>query len=149
MVARPAHTWWRTVTDSDSVPRVNTTAEGKVYPDLAFEVSTERVAAFRAVFGEKRDVVPPTFLTAAEFAAFPAVIADPDLALDFARVVHGEQEYEWRRPLRVGETLTARSRIASAKVRGSLGFLTIETELRDESDEKVAVCRATMIERGE
>ena len=128
---------------------MNTNAEGTEYPDVVFEVSTERVEAFRAVFGEERDIVPPTFLTAAEFAAFPAVIADPELDLDFSRVVHGEQEYEWRRQPRVGETLTARSHIASAKVRGSLGFLTIETELRGVDEETVAVCRATMIERGE
>lgn len=129
--------------------RVNTAIEGKVYDEIVFDVAVERVAAFREVFGETRDVVPPTFLTAAEFTAFPAVIDDPELALDFTRVVHGDQEYEWRRQPRVGERLTARSRIASAKARGGTAFLTIETELRDSEGSTVAVCRATMIERGE
>ena len=50
--------------------------------------------------------MPPTFLTAAEFAVLPHVIGDPELALDFRKVVHGSQEYEFHRPLRVGETLT-------------------------------------------
>jgi hypothetical protein len=126
---------------------MNTAIEGKVYEDVAFEVTAERVAAFREVFGETRDVIPPTFLTAVEFAAFPAVLEDPNLGLDFARIVHGDQEYEWRRQPREGERLIARSRIASAKARGNTAFLTIETEVRDSDGGTVAVCRATMIER--
>jgi acyl dehydratase len=150
VLARPAHTPKDNPrTPGDSVRRVNTSIEGKVYPDVAFDVAADRVAAFRAVFGERREVVPPTFLTAAEFTSFPAVIEDPELALDFARVVHGDQEYEWRRQPRVGERLVARSRIASARARGGTAFLTIETELRDADGETVAVCRATMIERGD
>ncbi|MBI3647881.1 MAG: MaoC family dehydratase N-terminal domain-containing protein [Actinobacteria bacterium] len=127
---------------------MNPAVEGKVYPEIEFEVSPARVAAFRGVFAEPHDVVPPTFLTAAEFAAFPAVISDPELALDFSRVIHGEQEYEWRRQPRSGETLKVRSRIASARQRAGLGLLTIETELFDAEGESVVVCRATMIERG-
>jgi hypothetical protein len=148
-LARPAHTRERNARAcGDSVRRVNTAIEGKVYDDVAFEVTAERVAAFRDVFGESGDVVPPTFLTALEFAAFPAVIDDPELALDFRRVLHGDQEYEWMRQPRVGERLTARCRISSAKARGDLAFLTIETEVRDADGAIIAVCRATMIERG-
>src|SRR5437867_1319392 len=106
---------------------MNPAAEGKTYPEHVFEVSPARVTTFRGIFGETRDVVPPTFLTAAEFTVFPEVLADPDLALDFARVVHAEQEYEWHRHLRAGETMLARARIAQAKERGGMGLLTIET----------------------
>ena len=128
---------------------MNTAVEGKEYADVAFEVTAERVAAFREVFGETRNVIPPTFLTAVEFTAFPAVLGDPDLALDFTRIVHGDQEYEWHRQPREGERLFARSRIASAKARGNTAFLTIETDVRDSDDVTVATCRATMIERRE
>jgi acyl dehydratase len=127
---------------------MNVAVEGKVFPEVPFLVEPDRVRAFRAVFGERRDVVPPTFLTAAEFTVFPAIVSDPEVALDFTRVVHGEQEYELRRPLAVGEALVLRPRIASARTKGGHGFLTIETEVRDASGEVVAVCRASMIERG-
>jgi acyl dehydratase len=128
---------------------MNTAVEGKVYADVAFEVTAERIAAFREVFGETRDVIPPTFLTAVEFSAFPAVLEDPELALDLTRIVHGDQEYVWHRQPREGERLVARSRIASAKARGSTAFLTIETDVRDSEGGRVATCRATMIERHE
>jgi MaoC dehydratase-like protein len=123
-------------------------AEGKVYPDVSFEVSNERVRAFRGVFGEAEGV-PPTFPTVAEFAVFPQILEDPELGLDFGRVLHGGQEYVYVRPLRVGETLAVRARIASIRRKGGNGFLTVEMEFRDGVGDVVATARSTMIERGE
>jgi hypothetical protein len=125
---------------------MNPAAEGLTFPDVSFEVSPERVAAFRAVFGHERGV-PPTFLTAAEFARLPDVVSDPRLDLDFARVLHGSQGYEYRRPLREGERLTIRARIASIRQRAGSGFVTIVMDVFDEAGDAVAVCRSTMIER--
>ena len=126
---------------------MNVALEGKVYPDTTFTVEPERVKLFRAAIGEQREIVPPTFATAAEFAVLPLIVGDPELGLDFTRVVHAEQEYEWRRPFRMGEALTVRSRIASIRQKAGNGFLTIETELLDRDGELVVLARATMIER--
>jgi acyl dehydratase len=125
---------------------MNVGAEGTVYPDVVFVVDPERVAAFRRVFG-LRAGVPPTFVTAAEFAAFPQVLHDPNLGLDFSRVVHSSQEYAFERPLREGETLTVRARIASIKTKGGTGFLTVEMELLDEGGALVCTARSQMVER--
>ena len=128
---------------------VNAGLEGKKYPPVSFVADEERVRAFGlAVLAPEGLGVPPTFVTAAEFACFPAVIADPDLELDFSRVVHGEQEYAWERPLRLGETLSASCRIAAIRSKGSHGFLTLETTLRDAAGDVVVVGRATLVERG-
>ncbi|MGZ4149161.1 MAG: FAS1-like dehydratase domain-containing protein [Actinomycetota bacterium] len=126
---------------------MNPEAEGTVYPDVAFVVDPERVARFRGVFGQD-DGVPPTFLAAAEFAVFPQVFADPNLALDFTRVVHGSQEYTYARPVRVGETLTVRVRLDGVKRKGINGFLTVVTEFLDGDGALVASARSSMIERG-
>jgi acyl dehydratase len=128
------------------VPAVNVEAEGTRYPDVPFVVEPSRVDAFRAVFGQVEGV-PPTFLTAAEFTVFPQVIGDPALDLDFARVLHGGQEYELHRPLREGETLLVRARIESVRVRAAAGFVVIAMDLVDGDGSLVATTRATMIER--
>ncbi len=129
---------------------VNPASEGKIYPDLAFEVTAERVAAFAAAVGADLSLgVPPTLATTAEFVSFPRVVNDPDLAMDFSRVVHGDQEYEYVRTPLVGETLTVKTRIASVRDKGNLGFCTIETQLLDAAGEPVLTARATMVERGE
>jgi len=126
---------------------VNPAAEGTVYPDVTFVVDPVRVAAFRQVFGAAAGV-PPTFVTAAEFAAFPQVLGDVNLALDFSRVVHGSQDYDFARPIREGETLTVRARIDSIRTKSTNGFLAIVMELLDADGELVCTARSQMIERG-
>ncbi|HSL09831.1 MAG TPA: MaoC family dehydratase N-terminal domain-containing protein [Actinomycetota bacterium] len=125
---------------------MNPDAEGTTYPYVPFVVEPARVAAFREVVGQA-DGVPPTFVTAAEFSVMPLVIADPNLGLDFAKVVHGSQEYVYERPLVEGETLTVRTRIGSIRERAGAGFLTLVTELRDADDALVCTARSLMVER--
>lgn len=125
---------------------MNPLLEGKTYPSTSVLVERDRVAAFRTLFGQAEGI-PPTFLTAAEFAVFPLVVVDPDLDLDYTRVVHGSQEYELHREVEVGETLGVTARIASIRHKGGTGFLEIETEMRDADGVLVAVARSTMIER--
>src|SRR2546428_1000945 len=111
-----------------TVTWMNPLVEGKTYPSVAFRVERERVIEFGRVFGQT-ERIPPTFLTAAEFSAFPRVVSDPELGLDFMRVVHGSQEYELRRPIVLGETLEVTARIASIRRRGGNGVLLIATEM--------------------
>jgi hypothetical protein len=125
---------------------MNASAAGKVYPDVPFTVDPERVAAFRAVFDEVRGV-PATFPTAAEFTVIPEIVADPELGLDFSRVLHGSQEYEFARPLSEGEQLTIRSKIESIREMGGNAFLVLATELIGEDGATVCTARSTLIER--
>jgi hypothetical protein len=127
---------------------MNAAAAGKVYPDVPFTVAPERVRAFRAVFDEPSGV-PATFATAAEFTVIPDVVADPELGLDFSRVLHGNQEYEFRRPLEEGESLVIRTRIDSIREMGANGFLVLVTELVDPGGKIVCIARSTLIERAE
>jgi len=125
---------------------MNPSAQGKIYPDVTFIVDPARVAAFRDVVGQ-RDGVPPTFVSAAEFAAFQDVIDDPALALDFSKVLHGSQEYVYERALVEGERLTVRTRIESIRQRGEVGFLTLVTDLTGSDGGLVCTTRTLMVER--
>jgi N-terminal half of MaoC dehydratase len=127
---------------------MNAAVAGKVYPDVPFTVDPGRVAAFRAVFDEPSGV-PATFVTAAEFTVIPDVVADPELGLDFSRVLHGNQEYEFRRPLEEGESLVIRCRIGSIRELGGNGFLVLVTELLESGGKVVCTARSTLIERPE
>ena len=125
---------------------MNAAAAGKVYPEASFTVDPERVASFRAVFHEVTGV-PATFTTAAEFTVIPDVVADPELGLDFSRVLHASQEYAFERPLAEGETLTIRSRIESIREMGGNAFMVLATELVDPDGVTVCSGRSTLIER--
>lgn len=132
------------------VPRValNEALQGKAYAPVTFEVREERVRAFAAAVVHPGEGVPPTFATAPEIAAGMAnALADRELGLDLSRVLHGEQEYEWARPLRLGETITAEATLESIRGRGSMRFLTLRTLLRDEGGRVVVTARSTLIVR--
>lgn len=138
--------------------------KGKEYREVAFTVDRAHVLAFCDAIGEEAPVfrsaeaaaaagyqeqlAPPTFVAAMQPMVSGQVVLDPDLGLNYAMVVHGEQEYEWTRPVRVGDVLTTVPRIADVYARGSNEYLVIESDLRDAAGETVAVVRSTLLSRG-
>ncbi len=128
---------------------LNPDLEGKRYPPISFTVEGEHVRRFADAVGDDGTFVPPTFVTAPEMAAgLQRVVADDELGLDFSRVVHGEEEYGWSRPIRVGETLEVVATIESIRTRGGHGFLTLRTEMRDADGEPVVTARSSLVVRG-
>jgi N-terminal half of MaoC dehydratase len=128
---------------------MNPALEGKAYPPIPFLVTEEHVRRFAVAVGDDDSSVPPTFVTVPEIASGLArVIADAELGLDFSRVVHGDQEFEWSRPIRVGETLEVQTVIASIRSKGGTSFLSLRTLMRDAEGQIVVTAGSTMVERG-
>jgi N-terminal half of MaoC dehydratase len=121
---------------------------GKAYPPVRVEVDVDRVRAFARAVSHPGHGVPPTFATVPEIlAGLGNVVRDRDLGVDLARVLHGDQEYRWERPIEVGETLFAHAMIDSIRGKGEAEFLGIRTELRDDAGELVVLARSTLIVR--
>jgi acyl dehydratase len=90
------------------------------------------------------DVAPPTFPTTFR-------ITIPGLTFDLARVLHGAQEYRYERPLRAGDRVRCRVRVADVYRRqgrlGEMTFLILALEGRDESGTSVFTGMTTAILR--
>ena len=133
---------------------LNPTLVGRRYQEVSCPVTREHVERFAEAIGERRaagyadQVAPPTFVTVMQIMASAQVVLDQELGLDYSRVVHGEQEYEWRRPVVVGDVLTATPQIAGISARGPNEFLVIESQVHDASGETVVVARSTLLSRG-
>ena len=90
--------------------------------------------------------VPPTFLIAlaSEGNQLP-------LELDEKRMLHGEQEFIYYRPIQLGDRLLCKSKVADLYDRegnsGKMQFLVLDTEFKDENGEMVAICRMNIIYR--
>jgi hypothetical protein len=99
------------------------------------------VAAFARALGvDPADGVPPTY--AAVYAlgtTFPQLLDDEEAAIDMANLLHAEQEFEWERHPEVGETVTARARVASDVERRGIRMLTLETDVTAAG---AALCRS-------
>lgn len=143
---------------------LNQSLKGKEYQEVAVTVDRDDVLRFADAIGEDNPVfrdpqaaraagypeqiAPPTFVTRMQIMTSGQVVADPELGLNYAMVVHGEQEYDWRRPVLVGDVLSAVPRIADMYSRGPNEFLVIEADLRDAFGATVVVARTTLLSRG-
>ena len=111
---------------------------GASYPPVEVVLDPDRVASFARAVGHPGGDVPPTMVTAPELAAgLASVLDDPDLGVELARILHGEQSYRWHRALALGEALTATATIEDIRGRPALEFLTLRTEIRDAASELV------------
>jgi MaoC dehydratase-like protein len=129
---------------------LNASLQGKTYPAVRVTLDQARVRTFAQAVDHRGPGIPPTILTVPEIeAGLRNVVADPELGVDLASVLHGEQVYEWSRPVAAGETLIAEASIESIRGRGAMQFLTLRTEFRDERGDEVAVARSTLLIRGE
>jgi hypothetical protein len=122
---------------------------GRTYPAVTFEIDPERVAAFaRAIGADPADGVPPTF--AAVYAlgiTAPELFADAEAAIDFAKLLHAEQEFEWSRHPQPGEKVESQGRIASDISRRGMRFVSFETETRGADGDAICTSRALFVIR--
>ena len=106
-------------------------------------IERERVEAFaRALGSDPAAGVPPTYAAVyALGATAPQLFGDPDAAIDFSHLLHVEQEFEWMRHPRLGETVDAVARVAADVTRRGVRLVTLETSCTVEG-EPVCVARA-------
>lgn len=116
--------------------------EGKTYPPVISLIEPDRVASFaRAIGADPADGVPPTYAAVyALGATAPHLFGDAEAAVDFAKLLHADQEFEWERHPNSGETVTSQGRVVSDISRRGMRFLTFETHTTDASGG--AVCRS-------
>ena len=93
-------------------------------------------------------IAPPTFPVVVAMAASGMVVRDPGLGLNYAMVVHGEQRFEYSRPLHAGDLVTAQSTISAIREVGSITMLITETQIRTVDGEHVCTGIGTLVERG-
>jgi acyl dehydratase len=118
-------------------------------------VSREKVREYAQATGhsdpsyaaqEGEVVAPPTF--AACFTVVRgggSMFADPELGAHPA-LVHGSQEYELHRPVRVGDVLECTPWIADIADRGRMELLTLQIDCVDaETGEQVVTSRGTIV----
>lgn len=122
---------------------------GRVYPAVQFEIEPARVAEFaQAIGADPRDGVPPTFAAVYSLGVTaPHLFMDEEAAVDFARLLHAEQEFEWRRHPRVGETVTSQGRVASDTSRRGMRFVSFETDTTATDGSPICKSRALFVVR--
>lgn len=138
---------------------------GRTYPPSApYEVSRVKIGEFAAAIGDPNPIyrdrevaraaghpdvpAPPTFPIVISAMASARVVTDPGLGINYAMVVHGEQRFEYQRPLYAGDVVTCQSTISNIRAARSNVILTTRTEIRTVAGEHVCTTHSTLVERG-
>lgn len=122
---------------------IETAAVGKTFPPFEYEVGREKIREYATAVGfddpihfdpaaarEKgfRDVVaPPMFCVVYSAGALGPALFDPEVGMDFARMVHGAQAFEWGEPVCSGATIATTVTCASIEERDGKGFYVFES----------------------
>ena len=122
---------------------------GRVYPAVQFEIEPERVAEFaRSIGADATDGVPPTFAAVYSLGVtVPHLFMDDEAAVDFSHLLHAEQEFEFQRHPRGGETVTSRGRVASDTSRRGMRFVSFETDTTAADGSSICKSRALFVVR--
>lgn len=144
---------------------INVDLVGKAYPPQHYEVAREKIREFASAIGDTNPayhstdaarelghpgvVAPPTFGVVVTRGSQIAVIDDPQLGLDFSRVVHGDQKFRYDRPLFAGDELSVTAHIETARTMAGNDILTIRSEAIDEGGSPVFTAWSTLVARAE
>jgi acyl dehydratase len=145
--------------------RADSSLVGRRYPGAAvYEVARERIRAFAdaicdpdpayrdpeaaRALGHPDVIAPPTFPVVITMAAAARLVEDPELTLDWTRVVHGEQRFEVRRPLRAGDRIVADVSIAGVRSVAGNDMISVRTDLRTPDGDLVSVSHAVLVAQG-
>ncbi|WP_067466608.1 MaoC family dehydratase N-terminal domain-containing protein [Actinomadura macra] len=131
-------------------------------PTPPYEISRVKIREFADAIGDPNPVyrdqeaakaaghsdviAPPTFPIVVSFGN--NALADPELGLNFAMVVHGEQRFEYTRPLRAGDVVTCESTITEIRSIGNNEKMVIETDVRTVEGELLCKSYNVIVERG-
>ena len=124
------------------------------YPSKeTYQVTDEQIKTFAKAIGDNNDYVEqgfasPTFLISIQMGAMQVALFDPELGLDWNKVVHGEQSFEYKKPVQVGDVLSFISTIEDIKTKVGNDFITIRSDVKNQNNQDVATLKATLIARG-
>jgi acyl dehydratase len=139
---------------------------GRVYPPTApYEVGREKIREFAEAVGDTnpayRDaevaralghadvIAPPTFAIGLSLKAGHQVIMDPDLGIDYSRVVHGEQRFVHTRPVRAGDVLQVTVTVEEIRLAAGNDLITTRADVTTVEGEQVLSATSTIVVRGE
>ena len=137
---------------------------GKTYEPTSYAVGREKVREYASAVGETNplhfdvdaarvagydDVVaPPMFAVVYAARSVAPALFDPDVGIDFARMLHAGQEFEWGPPVVAGDEITTTASVKDIDERGGMNFFVFESVSKNQRGETVCTGTWTQIVRG-
>lgn len=93
-------------------------------------------------------VAPPTFGFSITYRAMAGLLMNPDLGVDYSRIVHGEQGFDFVRPLCAGDDVVVESTIADIVSKGKNEILMLDQLIRTVDGDPIVKTQSITVSRG-
>ncbi len=111
-------------------------------------VTQSEIDNFAAVIGENDTrVAPPTFSIRISLSQYENILTQPEIGVDWTRLVHGDQKFEIFRPIIAGDILRCSATIETLRVAAGNEIISVRSDLHNES-ELVVSSWSTLVVRG-
>lgn len=111
-------------------------------------VKQSDIDAFAAVIGEAETrVAPPTFSIRVSLSQFESILTQPDIGVDWTRLVHGDQKFEIFRPVVAGDVFKCSATIETLRVAAGNEIISVRSDLHNGA-ELVVSSWSTLVVRG-
>ena len=110
------------------------TSIGEFAP-VCHEVEAAQAAGYADV------VAPPMFAAVYKWRAMKPAVLDPQIGIDFSRLVHGAQEFTWHLPVVARDEITPEAAIVEEVKRGEIKVFTFSSRSTNQRGE--LVCEGT------
>ena len=102
---------------------------------VCHELDAARAAGYSDV------VAPPMFAAVYSWRAMGPAVLDPEVGIDFSRLVHGAQDFTWHEPVVAGDEITTEAAFVEQVKRGDINVFTFSSRSVNQRGE--LVCEGT------
>ena len=143
---------------------IDTKFIGREYKETTYVIGQEKIKEYALAIGDLNPlytdsefakkskygsiIAPPMFVVVFAKEAMDVLFKDKELNLNTSRLVHGEQEFNFHKIVKVNETMKTIGKIKNIYQKNNNDFIELETKSYNQSKELVVEGLWTFIVRG-
>jgi len=127
---------------------LNKALVGKEYPPNTTDATLEAMQRYGRAYNDDNRayfdaaapggiIAPPMYAVVVTWPSVMSAVGDPDLKVDIVRLLHGEQDMEFFRPIRPGDKISSTAKVASIETKATGETMVLEINAVNQDGERV------------
>ena len=133
---------------------VDTKFIGREYKPVTYVVGQEKIKEYALAVGDlnplytDHGIAPPMFVVVFARDSMFSLFEDNEIKINFSRLLHGEQEFNFHKIVKANDTITTHPKIKNIYQKNNNDFVELETKSFNQNKELVVEGIWTFIIRG-
>ena len=127
---------------------LNKALVGKEYPPNTTDATLDAMQRYGRAYNDDNRayfdaatpggiIAPPMYAVVVTWPSVMSAVGDPDLKVDIVRLLHGEQDMEFFRPIRPGDKISSTAKVASIETKATGETMVLEINAVNQDGERV------------